>query len=126
MRTGSITLMVLIFMTALCVIAYSALCTSTYLMLLAYKRENYEMHYQIASALHDYGIKEYHKRKDSFFTQEGTQKEIIFNTTVPSNSSAIPYQGTVWVERIKNKTSLHVDLAMDNKSVILLSTIMPE
>lgn len=121
-HNGSITLMIIVLMTALSLIIYSIVHTSSYCISLAYKREEYEKQYQIAAALLEYAVHTY-STKEMCVAQD-TQKVVLFQTTVPSDIShdSLQYHAVIQAERTKASITFSVDLTQQGKKVLSLSS----
>jgi len=110
-KTGSIVLMVLVFIMVLTAITYATLRTNSYYVSLAHERETYEKYYQLARALYDF-IQT--KCTDMVKDNIKTTKHIIYKGPWPDNSSI--YSGKAW--KNDKKKTIHIEIKHNKKIVI--------
>jgi hypothetical protein len=119
LKNGSIVFTMVITISLLTMVIYCLLRSNHYYASLAYEREKYEKHYQLAYSLYVF-VKNQHKEKFEKFDKKAfVNGEIIYQSAWPDVSSK--YVGKVWIDEVKESSCVVcVDISKGRKSVFFL------
>jgi hypothetical protein len=119
-KDGSLMVMVLMLMTTLVFITYSALRTSSYFISLAKEREEYEKQYQLARALDTFGLIHY-----ADTTKKSDADKILFKGPWPNVQSR--YEGVIQIETKGNHSKiLHIKLTHNGTIRVSFSRLIDD